>query len=173
MNLFVTVLHVLVCVFLIVVVLLQRGKGAEVGAMFGGGGAGTMFGARGAGNLLTRLTTISATIFMLTSLYLAILGQDNSSDLFDEPVPAGSGFEEAAPESSPFESVPDAGTSGFEEVTTEAAEAAAAVGDAIDEAATGAADAIDEAAEAVTDAAGDAAGAAIEALPEDAPKPQQ
>ena len=50
-TLFVTVLHVVVCLVLIVVVLLQRGKGAEVGAMFGGGGAGTMFGSRGAGEL--------------------------------------------------------------------------------------------------------------------------
>ena len=98
MTIFVTVLHVIVCLILIVVVLLQRGKGAEVGAMFGGGGSGTMFGARGAGNLLTRLTTISAAVFMMTSLYLAILGQDSSSDLFDEPAPAGTGFEEPAPE---------------------------------------------------------------------------
>lgn len=124
MTLFITVLHVLVCIFLIVVVLLQRGKGAEVGAMFGGGGSGTMFGARGAGNLLTRLTTISATVFMLTSLYLAYLGREaSSSDLFDEPIPAESGFEEAMPETSPFESVGEAAPSagGFEEVTPETA----------------------------------------------------
>jgi len=116
MNLFITVLHVLVCLFLIVVVLLQRGKGAEVGAMFGGGGSATMFGARGAGNLFTRLTTASATVFMLTSLYLAVAGQDDtSSDLFDEPAPAESGFEEAAPPTSPFEAG-DADSGGFEEI---------------------------------------------------------
>ena len=54
MTIFVTVLHVLVCVFLIVIVLLQRGKGAEIGAVFGGGAGATVFGSRGAGNFLTR-----------------------------------------------------------------------------------------------------------------------
>ncbi len=116
MTLFITVLHVLVCIFLIVVVLLQRGKGAEVGAMFGGGGAGTMFGSRGASNLFTKLTTGSATVFMLTSLFLAVAGQDNStSDLFDEVVPADSGFEETAPATSPFESS-EGDPTGFEEI---------------------------------------------------------
>jgi len=68
------VLHVMVCVVLIVVVLLQRGKGSDVGAALGGGGGNTVFGSRGAGNFLTKLTTASAIIFMLTSLTLAYLG---------------------------------------------------------------------------------------------------
>jgi len=83
-----SVLHVIVCVFLIAVVLLQRGKGAEMGAVFGGGasstvfgsrGAGnfgassTVFGSRGAGNFLTLLTKICAALFMLTSLSLSYL----------------------------------------------------------------------------------------------------
>ncbi len=118
MTLFVTVLHVVVCIFLIIVVLLQRGKGAEVGAMFGGGGAGTMFGARGAGNLFTKLTTVSAAIFMITSLTLAT-SQGADSDLFDQPVDEASGFEEAAPSDSPFEAV-DAPDTGFEEVVPDA-----------------------------------------------------
>ena len=54
MTIFLTVLHVMVCLFLIVVVLLQRGKGAEIGAVFGGGAGATIFGSRGAGNFLTR-----------------------------------------------------------------------------------------------------------------------
>jgi preprotein translocase subunit SecG len=66
-----TVLHVLVCVFLIAVVLLQRGKGAEMGAVFGGGASSTVFGSRGAGNFLTLLTKICAAVFMLTSLSLS------------------------------------------------------------------------------------------------------
>ena len=125
MTLFITVLHVLVCVFLIVVVLLQRGKGAEVGAMFGGGGSATMFGARGAGNLFTKLTTVSAVIFMATSLTLAYMGRPTSgSDLFAEPEATAGGFEEAAPPDSPFEPVEDPG-SGFEEVTPQLNEPAA------------------------------------------------
>jgi preprotein translocase subunit SecG len=65
----VPIVHVLSCVFLIVVVLLQTGKGADMGAVFGGGSQ-TLFGSGGAGNFLTRLTTATAIIFMLTSLVL-------------------------------------------------------------------------------------------------------
>ena len=63
-------LHVVACIFLIVVVLLQQGKGADVGAVFGGGGSQSLFGASGAGNFLTRLTTGMAIAFMATSLIL-------------------------------------------------------------------------------------------------------
>jgi preprotein translocase subunit SecG len=68
-----SVLHVIVCFFLIAVVLLQRGKGAEMGAVFGGGASSTVFGSRGAGNFLTLLTKICAALFMLTSLSLSYL----------------------------------------------------------------------------------------------------
>ncbi len=71
------VLHFMVCLVLITAVLLQRGKGADLGAALGGGGANTMFGGRGAGNFLTKLTTGSAIIFMLTSLSLAYMTDDD------------------------------------------------------------------------------------------------
>lgn len=88
MTLFVTVLHVIVCIFLVVVVLLQRGKGAEIGAVFGGGAGTTLFGSRGAGNFLTKLTTGAAVVFMLTSLTLAYFAQEGvRSELFDEEAP--------------------------------------------------------------------------------------
>jgi len=78
------VLHVLVCLTLILVVLLQRGKGSDIGAALGGGGSNTVFGSRGAGNFLTKMTTGAAIIFMLTSLSLAYLRTENSrSELFD------------------------------------------------------------------------------------------
>jgi preprotein translocase subunit SecG len=67
----VTIVHVFACLFLILVVLLQTGKGAEMGAIFGGGGSATIFGASGAGNFLTKLTTATAIVFFLTSLTLA------------------------------------------------------------------------------------------------------
>ena len=73
MSLVLVVLHVFVCIFLIAVVLLQRGRGAEIGAVFGGGASTTVFGSRGAGNFLSRLTTLAAAIFMLTSLGLSYL----------------------------------------------------------------------------------------------------
>jgi len=65
----VPVIHVLACLFLIVVVLLQTGKGADMGAVFGGGSQ-TLFGSSGAGNFLTKLTTGTAITFMVTSLIL-------------------------------------------------------------------------------------------------------
>lgn len=89
MTLFLTVVHVLVCLFLIVVVLLQRGKGADIGAVFGGGSGTTLFGSRGAGNFLTRLTTGAAVVFMLTSLSLAYFAQERSTLLQDEAPAAG------------------------------------------------------------------------------------
>jgi preprotein translocase subunit SecG len=64
-------IHVLACLFLIVVVLLQTGKGADMGAVLGGGSQ-TLFGASGAGNLLTKLTTGMAITFMATSLLIAV-----------------------------------------------------------------------------------------------------
>ena len=68
-----TIFHVLVCIFLILVVLLQQGKGADFAGAFGGGGTQSTFGARGAGTVLSRATTAAAIIFMITSLGLTIL----------------------------------------------------------------------------------------------------
>ena len=113
MTIFLTVVHVLVCLILIVVVLLQRGKGAEIGAVFGGGGSSTVFGSRGAGNFFTKLTTGAAIIFMGTSLILSYMGTgDSDSTLFPEGEDAPAAAEEAAPEAdaadSPFVEVPQA-----------------------------------------------------------------
>jgi len=69
-NYVVPVIHVFACLFLIVVVLLQTGKGADMGAVFGGGSQ-TLFGSSGAGNFLTKLTTGTAIAFMVTSLILS------------------------------------------------------------------------------------------------------
>jgi preprotein translocase subunit SecG len=66
------ILHVVVCLFLIGVVLIQQGKSADLAGAFGGAGSQTAFGPRGASNLLTRLTTWSAVIFMFTSIALTV-----------------------------------------------------------------------------------------------------
>jgi preprotein translocase subunit SecG len=66
-----TIVHIVVCLFLILVVLLQAGKGGGMGIAFGGAGSQTVFGSSGAGNFLTRLTSITAALFLLTSLALA------------------------------------------------------------------------------------------------------
>ena len=70
---FVVVVHILVCLFLIGVVLLQQGRSADLAGAFGGQGSQTAFGPRAAANVLTRLTTWSAVIFMITSITLTIL----------------------------------------------------------------------------------------------------
>ncbi len=73
MLLFVTLLHIILCFVLMLVILLQPGKGADVGAAFGGGGgSSTIFGPRGAGSFLSQATTIVAVLFMATSVTLAI-----------------------------------------------------------------------------------------------------
>jgi len=69
----ITFLHILVCFFIIGVVLLQSGKGAEMGASFGSGGSQSVFGASGGATFLTKLTAAMAVIFMLTCLSLAYL----------------------------------------------------------------------------------------------------
>ena len=68
-----TIVHVLVCLFLIVVVLLQSGKAADLAGAFGGMGSQTAFGPRGSATLLSKATTISAILFMVTSLTLSIM----------------------------------------------------------------------------------------------------
>jgi preprotein translocase subunit SecG len=76
---FVIVLHVIVCLFLIGVVLLQQGRSADLAGAFGGQGSQTAFGPRAAANVLTRLTTWSAIIFMFTSISLTVLYQRSTS----------------------------------------------------------------------------------------------
>jgi preprotein translocase subunit SecG len=67
------IIHVVVCLFLIIVVLLQSGKAADLAGAFGGMGSQTAFGPRGSATLLSKATTISAVLFMITSLSLSIL----------------------------------------------------------------------------------------------------
>jgi preprotein translocase subunit SecG len=82
---FLSVLHVVVGLFLILVVLLQAGKGAAMGASLGSAGSQAMFGSSGAGTFLTKLTTGAAIIFMVTSLSLAVVStkQDQDSVITD------------------------------------------------------------------------------------------
>jgi preprotein translocase subunit SecG len=73
MTILFTLIHIIVCFFLIVVVLLQSGKAADLAGAFGGMGSQTAFGPRGSATLLSKATTLAAAIFMITSLTLAIL----------------------------------------------------------------------------------------------------
>ncbi len=68
------VIHVLIAIALIALVLIQHGKGADMGAAFGSGASTTVFGSRGAGSFMTRTTAVLAALFFATSLWLAFLG---------------------------------------------------------------------------------------------------
>ena len=83
MSTLITVLHVIVCLFLMLTVLLQSGKGGGMGAAFGGGNAATVFGGSGASGFLKRLTAIAGTIFMITSMVLAFISSRGSADSLD------------------------------------------------------------------------------------------
>jgi preprotein translocase subunit SecG len=88
-NALIIILHVIVCKILILAVLLQSGKAADLAGAFGGGGSQTAFGGRGSATLLSKVTTAAAIIFMLTSLGRWILsGRQGSSVVGSEKVPA-------------------------------------------------------------------------------------
>jgi preprotein translocase subunit SecG len=78
MLLAVTLLHVVICLFLIIVVLLQSGKAADLAGAFGGMGSQTVFGPRGTATVLSKATTIAASLFMVTALTLVILANNQS-----------------------------------------------------------------------------------------------
>ncbi|MCX7793675.1 MAG: preprotein translocase subunit SecG [Thermodesulfovibrionales bacterium] len=73
-----TIIHILACIFLIFIVLIQSSKGAEVGAAFGGSSQ-TIFGSRGAATFLSKVTAVIATLFMITSLVLSIAASKGTS----------------------------------------------------------------------------------------------
>ena len=84
MSTLITVLHVIVCLFLMLTVLLQSGKGGGMGGAFGGSNAGTVFGGSGASTFLRKLTAGAATIFMMTSMVLAFIASHNAADALEK-----------------------------------------------------------------------------------------
>ena len=118
------VVHVVTAVVIIVLVLMQQGRGADMGAAFGGGSQ-TLFGARGSANFLSRITGLLATVFFVTSLTLAYLfGQGNqpqsvTDQIIEAPVQSqdqtqdedmGQGTGEQTPTQTDIPEVPDVGT---------------------------------------------------------------
>jgi preprotein translocase subunit SecG len=87
MRPFLIVLHVLVCFILILVVLLQAGRGANMGAVFGGASQ-TIFGSSGAGTFLSKMTTVVAIIFMLTTLSLSYFSTEKTASVVKGYAPA-------------------------------------------------------------------------------------
>ena len=125
MTILLVTLHIIVCFALIIVVLLQSGKGAEMGASFGASGSQSVFGAGGGNTFMSKLTTSAAIIFMLTSLSLAFIsGKGGSSSIMSKapkakPAPMGGmplqqpaapagmpGQKQAAPAAAPAQQAP-------------------------------------------------------------------
>ena len=84
MSSLLVIIHILVCFVLIVAVLLQSGKAADLAGAFGGVGSQTVFGARGAGTLLSKMTTICAILFMITSLALWFVSSKGTKSVIKE-----------------------------------------------------------------------------------------
>ena len=80
MQTIILIIHVLLAIALIVLILVQHGKGADAGAAFGSGASSTVFGARGSATFLTKLTTVIALIFFVTSISLAYIASNKTSD---------------------------------------------------------------------------------------------
>ena len=119
MSLVIIVIHVIVCIALIMIVLLQTGKGADMGAAFGGGSSQTLFGSTGASTFLSKATTAAAILFMLTSLILAYMSGNKSgkSIVMDAPAP----IEQTLPasETAPETPAPPGDAAGGEPVKSE------------------------------------------------------
>ena len=93
MHLLLLISHVFIGVMIVILVLMQRGKGAETGAAFGSGASATVFGAKGSANFLSRSTAVLATLFFVTSLGLAYLGAERpvQQSLVETAVPGDAG----------------------------------------------------------------------------------
>ena len=95
MHILVTIIHIIVCFALIIIVLLQKGKGADMGAAFGGSSQ-AVFGGAGASSFLSKVTTAAAIIFMITSLLLTTMGKGQHKSIMEgAKVPASQ--EQSAP----------------------------------------------------------------------------
>ncbi|MFH0926293.1 MAG: preprotein translocase subunit SecG [bacterium] len=114
----VTLIHITTSLLLIVIVLMQSNKGAEIGAVFGGGGSHTAFGSSGANKFMIKLTATLAVIFMVTSLYLAVRKKPTSvikeekvskEEMINKEVKKGEGIEVVQPKQEEVEVISKTG----------------------------------------------------------------
>jgi preprotein translocase subunit SecG len=107
METLVIVFHVLAAIAIIVLILIQQGKGADMGASFGSGASQTLFGSRGSGNALTRSTAILATVFFVTSLALSILARHTAERAGAVHLPVAPATQTTAPATTkPVDDIP-------------------------------------------------------------------
>jgi preprotein translocase subunit SecG len=92
-----TVLHVLMCFAIIGIVLMQSGKGADIGSAFGGAGSQAVFGSMGTPTVVGKITTVVAILFTVTSFTLALMGGERGSSVVREPAPASAPAAPATP----------------------------------------------------------------------------
>jgi preprotein translocase subunit SecG len=123
MHVLIIIIHLFVCFSLIGIVLLQTGKGASMGAMFGGAGNQTLFGNTGASTFLGKITTVAAVVFMVTSLSLAYISKSGDKSVVEEFQPP------AAEQSLPADQVPAAPGGGEQAGPDEQAPAAPSTDD--------------------------------------------
>lgn len=100
------VLHVLTALGIIGLILLQQGKGAEMGASFGAGASQTVFGSQGSGNFFSRATAVLATLFFVTSFTLAVLAKHSADVNIEAGIPAVKEVPAATLETPPVEDIP-------------------------------------------------------------------
>jgi len=100
------VFHVIACFAIIGMVLLQSGKGADIGSAFGGAGSQAVFGSMGTPTLLGKITGAVAIVFTITSFSLALMGGDRSSSVVREPAPVTAPAVPPAPATPPASSAP-------------------------------------------------------------------
>ena len=104
MHVLLIFIHVVVCIALIMIVLLQTGKGADMGAAFGGGSSQSLFGSTGASTFLSKATTVAAVVFMITSLALAYMSSNRTgkSVITNTPAPVSApATSETKPDAAP------------------------------------------------------------------------
>lgn len=109
MHIFIIIVHLIVCFALILIVLLQTGKGASMGAMFGGAGNQTLFGNTGASTFLSKATTAAAIIFMITSLALAYMSKGGGESVISDVKPGNQQTAPITDQKTPNEKAPAAG----------------------------------------------------------------
>jgi preprotein translocase subunit SecG len=97
MTALIVTIHVIVSIALILIVLLQTGKGADMGAVFGGAGSQALFGTTGAATFLGKMTTVAAVVFMITSLSLAYLSKSGGESVVSDIKPAAQQSQPSAP----------------------------------------------------------------------------
>jgi len=98
METIVIAIHVIAAIAIIGLVLLQQGKGAEMGASFGAGSSNTLFGPQGAGTVFSRATAILTAIFVVTSLSLALIAKEKLTGTLDEGIPSVEAIQTDAPD---------------------------------------------------------------------------